>query len=388
MGFGATLASGDQNEFLPGSLLDCVTEVRIEQYLDRPTAFAIRFQEDVANGEPRIMSAAELQPERMFAVAVPAKRGLRCLVRGPLTDTACSVQLGGPGSWYEIRGYDRRIEMDRQCIRYPWEGRASEAAQSILSDYDFEPDVQQTTRVYSERDGTLNQRDTDLAFLEQIIGRNNLCLWLEYECERDGLDPTGGRLRVTEKANLKSSPPRPADSPGPPPSPADIQLAPTTELRLRVNVDPGQCQNVTAFRMDTDVERPNRFSGVALNHRDVQEQPTDAEDRQPPVRRAGRGLRELATHERQICVTSPGDQEELQPRAESALTEAGWFLNATASTTAHMLGGVLAPHDVIEVEGLGRRHSGAYQIKAVTHVINAADHHMDLQLRRNSLGRD
>ena len=73
-------------------------------------------------------------------------------------------------------------------------------------------------------------------------------------------------------------------------------------------------------------------------------------------------------------------------KAEAALTEAGWFVDATASTTAHMLGGVLLPHDVVEVEGLGQEHSGPYQVKAVTHVINAADHFMDIQLRRNAIG--
>jgi hypothetical protein len=80
--------------------------------------------------------------------------------------------------------------------------------------------------------------------------------------------------------------------------------------------------------------------------------------------------------------------KELRPRAEAAMTEAGWFLNATASTTAHMLGGVLAPHAVIEVEGFGPRDSGAYQVAAVTHVVTAADHWMDLRLRRNAVGRN
>jgi hypothetical protein len=50
-----------------------------------------------------------------------------------------------------------------------------------------------------------------------------------------------------------------------------------------------------------------------------------------------------------------------------------------------MLGGVLLPHDVIAVEGLGNDHGGDYQVRAVTHVINAADHFMDLKLRRNSI---
>ena len=87
-----------------------------------------------------------------------------------------------------------------------------------------------------------------------------------------------------------------------------------------------------------------------------------------------------------MCLTIAGNQEELQTRSESALTEAGWFVTASATTTAHMLQGVLQPHDVIQVEGLGTRDSGAYQVSAVTHTINAADHHQEVQLRRNAIG--
>jgi hypothetical protein len=53
-----------------------------------------------------------------------------------------------------------------------------------------------------------------------------------------------------------------------------------------------------------------------------------------------------------------------------------------------MLGGVLRPHDEVEVKGLGKEDDGFYQVRAVTHVINAADHFMDLELRRNALGGD
>ena len=388
MGFGALLASGDRNELLPGELADCVAEVRVEQFLDRPSEFAVRFQEDLSDGEPRVLRAPELQAERTFTIAAPSNGDLRCLVRGPITEVKCSLELGGPGSWLEVRGRDRRVELDRQCFRHAWEGRASEVARTILSSYGFEPAVEQTSRVYGERDGTLNQRGTDLAFLHRIACLNNLVLWLAYECRLDGLDPARRRLDVRETANLKASPPRPAGSPGGTAAPERPPLAPTRDLRLRVHVDSARDRTVTAFEIDVDVERPTHFEGSALDDLGVTEEPTSAEDRQPPIRRDGQTLRDLTGRERRMCLASPGGPQELQPRAESVMTEAGWFVSATASTTAHMLGGVLAPHDVVEVEGLGRRHSGAYQVESITHVLNAADHRMDLGLRRNSLGRD
>lgn len=392
MGFGAIITSGDNNTLLADSLVDCITEVRVEQFLDEPTQFAIRFQEDITDGEPRIMKAPELQCEQMLAIAVQVNDALRCLVRGPITDVKCSVTLGGPGSWYEVRGQDRRIELDRQCIRRAWTGRASEASTAILSQFFDAADVQETNLIYgSPRSGsnqatqTLNQRSTDAAFLHQVARQNNLNCWLDYACELDLLDPQGMTLKITETAHLKPSPPRPNGATAEA-APTDlVQLVPTVAVKLRVNVAPDACRNVTAFDLDVNAEQPNQFAGTAINDRDLKEDTTQATDPQPAIRPDGQTLT-ASQAQRDVCITTAGNQTEMQNKAEAALTEAGWYVNATASTTAFMLGGVLFPHDVIEVEGLGSVHSGPYQVESVTHVINAADHYMDLQLRRNATG--
>lgn len=384
MGFGALIASGSRNELLSDELLGCVTEVRVEQSLEDPTRFAIRFQEDIRDGQPLVMGSPELQPEEILTVAVPDGDGLRCLARGPITEVKCSIAIGGPGSWVELHCKDRRVEMDRQCFRRAWQGKASDAASAILGSYDFKRDVEPTTKIYSDATGTLNQRSTDLAFLKKLARQNNLSFWLDYECEVGGPPPFGGGLTVREIANFKSSPKRP-EGPSPPVSAADIPLIPSVKVSLRVNVDPKNCQTVTSFECGMDVERPNGFDGSAINDRDCRKSQTSAEDRQPSVG-SGKRLRELTREDRKMWITSPGDSEELQPRAEAMLTDAGWFIHAKASTTAYMLGGVLVPHDVVPVEGLDARHNGPYQVKGATHVINAADHFMDLELRSNYLG--
>ena len=388
MGFGAFIAAGENNKLLRDDLVGCITEVRVEQSLDEPTRFAIRFQEDLSGGEPRIMKADELQCERMVSIAVKVADQTRCLMRGPITDVNCSVTLGGPGSWYEVRGQDRRIELDRQCVQRRWSGRASAAAQSILSQR-FETDVQETNIVYGGQRvqgqpaaPTLNQRFTDAAFMRDIARRNNLHFWIEYACQLNG---SGDALKVTEKANLKASPPRPKDGQAAAVPVDQIPLVPSVSVKLRVNVDKEQCQNVTTFNLTMNPERPNQFAGRAVDDRDLARAKTSVTDQQPTVSRNGQRFAGCQA-ERDLCVTTAGNPDELQNRAESALTEAGWFLNATAGTTAHMLDSILIPHDVVEVEGLGPQHSGPYQVKAVTHVINAADHFMDIQLRRNAIG--
>jgi hypothetical protein len=388
MGLGVIITFGDDNQLLPDRLLECLTEVRVEQHLDRPTQFAMRFQEDLDdNGQPIIMDADELACERIIAIAVPDGDQTRCLVRGPITEEKCSIALGGPGSATEKHGIDRRVEMSRVCQRRCWIGKASDAACSILEHHGFSTDIQTTTKDYKEVTGTLNQRATDLDFLNKLARDNNLCFWITYECQTNPLDPLGGSLKVEEIANFTSSPQRPDNAVSKRKPPSTAVSTEETTVRLRVNPPPEECQTVTSFDLKVNIEQPTSFEGHAINDQTGRLDRTIAEDRQPNIVKGGEPLSDDPPGKRQLCVTSAGDQLEMRNKAESALTEAGWKLTATARTTAHMLGGVLVPHDVVEVENMGGKHSGPYQVTQVTHTINGADHHMEIKLRRNATGK-
>jgi hypothetical protein len=393
MGFGAIIASGENNQLLRDDLMDCITEVRVEQSLDDPTHFAIRFQEDISDGEPRIRRAPDFKCGQIITVAVKVADEIKCLVRGPITEREWSVMLGGPGSWFEIRGQDRRIEMDRLCRRRIWTGLESDAAARVLKDeYKFRKMcIQKTKKVYGGGPKneeptieTLNQRATDEDFMTQIACRNNMSFWVEYECQQNGLNGGGGSLKVTEVANLRSSPLRPdaellADCQ------QQVARHHNVSVTLKVNVQSARCQNVTSFNVTEDSERPSHFNGFGMDDRSGEDGSTTAFDPQLPITKGGETL-EKCNLQREVFITTAGNLEESSRKGEAALTEAGWRINATASTTAHMLGAVLLPHDEIKVEGLGTKDSERYHVNAVTHVINAADHFMDLQLRRNATG--
>jgi hypothetical protein len=151
---------------------------------------------------------------------------------------------------------------------------------------------------------------------------------------------------------------------------------------LHVNVPPDQCPNVTSFQVDTDVERASLASGAAINPCTGKLEKTHVVNPQPGLDN-GPTLSRIDDVKRRLSITTAGGVDELQPKQEAALVEAGWFVEATASTTAHMLGALVNPHEVVPVEGVGAELSGPYQVTAVTHVINAADHFMDISLRSN-----
>lgn len=380
MGFGATVTIGDSNAPLRPELAQWLVEARVEQELSKPTRFAVRFEDDICGDQPAVAGAPELRPNTVLAIIAPAGNQRYCLVRGRITQVKSSTRFGGQGSWLEVHGEDRRVEMDRICVQAAWTGHASDAATQILNAYGFTPDVEQTSTVYEENGNTLSQRDTDLGFLEKIANENSMELWVEYEVS-GGDTPLSPNLTVTETAKLQTSPPA-GGSGG---LPAPPVLVPSGTPSLRVNVRGDECPNVTSFNAEVDNERPNAAHGATVNARDGQVDDAGGESVQAPID-DGTSLVQIDGVERTICVASPGDSEEQRRRQQAALTEASWFVEATASTTAHMLNGVLVPHEVVEVIGAGRQLSGAYQVKEVTHVINASDHYMDLKLRSNRLG--
>jgi hypothetical protein len=376
VGFGAIITSGDHDTVLGDELMKWLVEVRVEQELSAPTRFALRFEDDSCEGGFEVLKAKEIKPNTVLGILAQSGNRLVCLVRGPVTQVRFAVTLGGAGSWVEVHGEDRRVEMNRLCVQAVYSGLASDATEKILNAYHFTPKVEATKKQYSDKSHTLNQRGTDLALLEQIARENGFELWIEYgDIDKPDVKP-GTSLDISEIANLQPSPPRNAGLAPP------ILLAPPNSPSLRVNVPPNECPNVTSFQIDTDTERANSAGGIAVNPRTGQLERTQVINPQPGLD-SGPTLKQIDGVKRTICVTSAGGADELQAKQEAALVEAGWFVEATASTTAHMLGRVVKPHDVVPVQGVGTELSGPYQVKAVTHVINAADHFMDIKLRSN-----
>ncbi len=380
MSFGAVIAS--DGEVLDSAISDRLVEVRVEQTLARPTVFALRFQDDVCQGEPDILDAEALAPEQLITVAAPLDEQLVCLVNGPIERQQASFGLGGPGGWAEVSGRDRRAELDRVSETRPHEGLASGTIRGLLEGTFSDVELDDTAEEFSESGGTLNQHGTDLFFIEQQARRNGMYLWIEYpECSR-----ADSSLVIREKAFFMHSPPRPESSSGGAVGVADIELVADTKVILRLTPKPGTCHTVSRFDLDLDTNRPTQTRDEFLDQDAVEQQPTSESDPDTAIEPRGETLSSVVRTPRIHRTTVAGGKSAIRVRAQATLAEAGWFVQATASTTAQMLGGILAPHKVVMVEGAGRRHSGAYQVKAVTHVINGTGHFMDLQLRRNALG--
>ena len=89
MGFGAVITSGAGFTPIDDAVMRRVSEVRVEQELSKPTAFAIRFEDDLADGDTIVANRAELQSNQPLGIFVKAGDTYECLVHGPARLERC-----------------------------------------------------------------------------------------------------------------------------------------------------------------------------------------------------------------------------------------------------------------------------------------------------------
>lgn len=379
MGFGAILTTGDGFSPLAEDIMRWIVEVRVEQELSKPTIYAVRFEDDLCEGNPVVAGRPELQASRVLGIFVPSHEGYECLVHGPITRLRTSSMVGGTGSWVEVRGQDRRVEMDRVGIQATWTGKASDAARRIIDAYGYEADCEETRKEYTDGQNALNQRGTDLAFIEDIARKNNLELWLSYQ--------TVGRpdsFSVSTTVNVRSSPTRTsAPDMSIPPAPPVLRAPGGTVLR--VQPPPDDCTSVTRFDTHIDFERPGAARGFAQTVGDGQtlEQTTAPTD--PPLGEERADVVAVDGIERTTLAPPVTDPDELYLAQEALLTEAAWFVQIDCSATLELLGFPPQPHQILDVQQAGERLSGPYQVMKATHIINAADSYVDFKIRANGL---
>jgi len=376
MGFGAILTTGESHDLMPAEVTRWIVEARVEMELSKATRFALRFEEDLCEGEPAVAGRPELQANQVVGIFVPVEGAPHCLVVGPITRVRTSSMVGGAGSWVEVHGEDRRVEMGRVGIQDVWTGKASDAARTVLSGYGFDVDVEDTRIEYADEQHALNQRGTDLAFIEDIARKNNLEFWISYDVSGT---PAGVSVNAI-KANLKSSPPRASGGPPAPP----VLLA---DEGLVIDIQPprDKCVTVTRFDARIDFERPNAARGFAQSIGSGEGATNESTPPDAPVNPEADTLDLVQRDTRQVLAPTVTDPVEQALAAEAQLTEAAWFVEVDCSTTLELMKFPVIPHQIIEARHAGTRLSGPYQVKTATHVINAADHFMDFKLRANGL---
>jgi len=379
MGFGLIITVGEAKTLAPDTVFQWLVEARVEMELSKPTLFALRFEDDICEGKREIADANIFSKDTLVGlfVVLEETKELECLVYGPVTKIRASSLLGGPGSWVEIHGEDRRVMMGRKGVQGTYSGLASATASAILSLYGFTPDTQDTLIKYDTKDNQLTQSGTDLAFIEDIARRNNMDLWIEYKVTNEA------PIALTETAKLRTSPERTQQAGAAPQVPT---LAPDTGKVLRVNPPADKCPNINTFDTRINFEKPTSASGFAMSADDdkaivknmVDETAAPPVDTEKPAK--------VSTGKRETIATPKTTPQESFLAQEALVFEQSWFVEADCSATRDQLGFIVRPHQIVKVANAGDPLSGGYQVMKATHVVNPTDHFIDFTIRANGLG--
>lgn len=354
------------------SLIEVVEAVRGE------STFKVRFQIDICNNDFELLDDDRLVPgkDRLLTVLVSVDGEQSCLIHGLITDRKTELKEGGAGSSLEITGKDRRIEMGRNADQHTTlSGTTGLIVMQKLASYALIPDVEQgDTALYSELTGARNQAGSDLELLKSLAAETGYEFWVDAEVVR----VAAGFVILKETGHFRSQPPRGA---GPISISLPAIIAPSGAPTLKLNPGTG-CSTLLSFASERVSEVPNGsgqipradFDSASLQQTTVDGPSLEAFGQRPPAPQNRRP------------VVSPGNAAEARRRQDAALIDASWIVNARAETTAHAVGNVIRPRQIVKVEGTGSVDDGDYFVWKVTHSIDTADHKMSLELRRNGVG--
>lgn len=352
------------------------TLIEVEQQADCPATFRIQFALDLCDGDFQLLRDDRLKPstnDDPLSVLVTVDNDTRCLIHGIITGRSAHLVHGGPGSYLEVIGEERRRVMDREYKSAVYDGKASDIARSILESHGFEVDAAETTIDYDEERVQLVQTGTDHAFLTRLAALNNLRFWVDYE--------VSGTATVTETAHFKPSPERPQSSFGLPALPNP--LAPNETPELTINTTSDKCASILSFDVHDSAEVVNQVPlQQRINLDDAAlDETTNIVPTNDPLNQTPPPQRLISSR-----LVTAGSTEEARLQNEAALDDASWSVSLTVSTTVFALGGVVQPHQFIKLVGSGEHTDGQYFVEAVTHRIDVVDHKMTLTLKSNSLG--
>ena len=154
-------------------------EIEVVERMGQATTFRLRFGIGISSeGDFPTLRDDRLSVGSDLAIIAEAGDKQSCLVHGPVTGQIISFTHGGSGSYVDVQGADRSVEMDREDKAAQWDKLTdSGAVGKILGTYSLAVDVEETKTSHDEAKHTLIQRETDLAFIRRLARRNG-CLFL------------------------------------------------------------------------------------------------------------------------------------------------------------------------------------------------------------------
>lgn len=337
---------------MPDADLGGADQVEIVEQIGAPTTFRLRYSLSIQAGDFPMLRDGRLDPGSELSVVVPVAGVQHRLVSGQVCGQELHMEHGSSNSWVEAIGGDVTMQMDREIKAKVWPpGTIADVVTGLLGKYPVTPDVEPLTAKLAEADHLFVQRDSDLRVLRRLARRYGCWFWVTTD------------LTGISTAHFR----RP-------------QLGGSTAEPLSINLDGTSLRKLD---LEWDVERPTTGIASQLNLRTLA--PIAGDVAKSPLTALGAKAFASVAAARGVQVIAPVDDAgDLKARTEAALIDGAWFVRARGETSARALGNVLRAHTVVQLDGMGTRHSGKYVVESVRHRVDAAAHVMQFTLARNA----
>jgi len=346
------------------ALYTALSSLEVEENADLPGAIQLVLPVSRANsGDLTYVNENRFKPFAHLAVVVtPEGKDAQCIFDGYVLSHKLHLEKGTTASTLQIWGQDSSWLMNLEEKAKEWvDVTDADVANAIFKDYGITPALDNTdddSPSHTEDGHSLMQRSSDIQFLRNLARRNGkLC---RVVCANQPGQLTGYFV----KPGLDGDP----------------------VIMLKLN-DPTTWV-VNALDIDWDVTQPTtvKASQAVFNDDDEDGVSVGTSDSGLPLLDT-QGLADFSGHSKSVLLTTlVDDSGELTLRAQSLLREAGWFVRCEGETDIARLNAVLRVGTVVQIESIGKLHSGKYYVWSVRHTITQDAHKMKFLLVRNAVG--
>lgn len=341
-----------------------IAELEVEENADLPSAFSITLPVGLtAGGDYDTPSDPRLGPLSNIAVTAQASDGVtHCLIDGYVLAQEIHLDTGTASSTVKVWGQDATWLMNTTEQVLEWVDVTDGAvANSIFGNYGFTPDsanLDDDSPTHTEDGHSLMQRATDAQFLRMLARRNGKLF--RVFCS----DTPGKRTGSFARPSLDGDP------------------------AVVLTLNDATAATVNAVDIAWDVMRPSSVLAREALFTDADPDGAGGSTTESGLPlMAAQSLAAFAnTTVTSLLTVTVDDGEELTERAQSVLTEAGWFVRCRGSADVGRLGSILRAGTVTRLDAAGALHSGKYFVWSVRHKITSEKHTMDFVLMRNAVG--
>ncbi len=335
--------------------LELIGKIRIDQAIGMAAEAEFHLGLSVDDqGRWSEMEEDYVQPFARVRVEVRAGDGdFEPLIDGPVVGQRFELKAGPGESQAVLVVQDDSVLLNQDEEVELYENLAPhEIAETLFQQYGLVPE---TDRVETPAGGPsrfLVRRGTAMQFLRELARRHGMFVYVE-----PGEEP-GTSTGLFKRLDLSR-----ADYP---------------ELLLL-----GAERNLSSFSAEFDGLRPltARAASVDITNQEILESETAESDLEP---KGDIAVHELLTAGQTLLARTRETTVDLDAATGAAVDYSSWAYSASAEVDASSYTGILRPHRVVSVAGLGAHLSGDWLVSQVTHSIDDGGYRQQFKLRRNA----